>query len=539
MDLISMMVVSFSILWSVYFLAGGHEGVGLVLLSISLFFLLAYVVVLRKRNRVLSGHLLVGLLLMGVTISNFFTGGLAGSNDVAFVVIPVLSLFLLGIQGLVWVAVCIADISVFLVLARNGYVFPQLVPVHDVWLDSALTLLSSIFLIALIAFFYEKARIKAEKNILEAKERAEVANEAKSRFLANMSHELRTPLNAVIGLTEVTLKGELTEANRKNLGAVRDSARQLLSLVDDVLDFSSVESGKMSMTQAPFSPAQLFAELNESFEQRAEDLSIDLIATTQGDIPQNLVGDVFRIRQVITNLLDNAFKFTEHGSVHLKMMWQEEVLSFEVEDTGRGIAPSLQQQVFRPFSKPELLLSEQVSGSGLGLALCKELVTLMGGEIHLSSVPDEGSLFRVDIPAEQVSSPLPGHKYRLLVAEDDRIGQELLRAVLSNDDYSINVVSNGQEAVNEFKSGDYDLVLMDIQMPVMDGLEATRIIRDMNTGSRRVPVLALTAHALDEEKRKCFEAGMDDFIAKPFEPDVLLNLIGNWIQKICAEKNFI
>ncbi len=531
MDVVSVVTILFSILWTFTFFLGGKPAIGLVLVSLAVSYAIIYFYFLRKRSLLFSGQLLLGLLLVGVTISNFFTGGLGGSNDVAFVVIPFLSLFLLGTWGLVWVCVCVLDISVFFALANTGYEFPQVIPSVDLWLDSSLTMFSSIVLISTIAYFYERARIKSEKEILEAKEIAEVASKAKSRFLANMSHELRTPLNAVIGLTEMTLGDELEYKQRKNLEAVKASAKQLLLLVEDVLDISCIESGSMSIRQEPFSPTELFADLINPFVQRAEDFPFDFQVALDHGLPEDIMGDSLRIRQVVTNLVDNAFKFTENGSVKLAVFWQDGLLRIEVADTGIGISPSIQQQIFRPFSKPELLLSRQTNGSGLGLALCKELVTLMNGQIHLSSTPGEGSVFAVTIPAPKVSRPKSGRKYRVLAAEDDRIGQELLKTLLGNSDYEVCVVSNGQEAVDELECSEYDLVLMDIQMPGMDGMEATRIIRRRSSGNERIPILALTAHALDEEKRKCFEAGMDDFIAKPIEPDTLLTIIGNWISK--------
>ncbi len=532
LNLTGVILVAFGLLWSGSFLVHGAWNVGLTLLAMTGLYVAALLTLRWRRWPTVVSHLLVALLTSGVVISNSVTGGLVHANEVAFFVVPVLAIFLLGAQGLVWAGVAAVGMGVFAWLHVAGHDFVNLIPEQDRQADAALTWVTAMLVVGGVAYLYDRARRRMAGRILEAKERAEEASRAKTQFLANMSHEFRTPLNAVIGLTDVTLKGDLTDEQRRHLEMVKSSALNLVTLVEDVLDVSRLEAGRLSLRTEPFAPQSLVEEVVAQLKFRAEKKGLDLSAEVDPPSPWLVQGDPSRVRQVLANLVDNALKFTERGRVTVRLAKAAEGgIRIEVEDTGIGIPPELQERIFESFLQVDATIARQHHGSGLGLAICAELVEMMAGRITVSSQPGEGSRFELWLPLEEISSPPQPHQtYRVLAAEDDRLGRELLVTILEGAGYRVEVVGNGSEAVDAIGHQAYDLVLMDIQMPVMDGLEAVRRIRSVEEAlDLHTPILALTAHALEEERQRCFDAGMDDFIAKPIEPETLLNTLARWL----------
>ena len=364
------------------------------------------------------------------------------------------------------------------------------------------------------------------------KKAAESANRAKSEFLANMSHEIRTPMNGIIGFTELTLETALTETQRGNLANVRASAQALLQLINDILDFSKIEAGRMELEMVTFSLAECVGFAAKTIEPQARRKGVRVSCWIGEDVPQNLFGDPNRLRQVLLNLASNAFKFTDHGEIRVAVAVESRkdsdvTLCFSVSDTGIGIPAEKQASIFEPFRQADGSISRRYGGTGLGLAISRKLVSLFGGEIWVESHPGEGSAFhftaRFEIgPAPVDAGPVPEIAARsasfplsILVAEDHAVNRELIARVLTARGHTVTAATNGVEAVRQFGQGTYDLVLMDVQMPEMDGFEATAAIRRTGGRGRTVRIVALTANAMSGDCTRCLEAGMDGYLSKP------------------------
>ncbi len=385
-----------------------------------------------------------------------------------------------------------------------------------------------------------------EEELREAKEAAENSVIAKEHFLSNMSHEIRTPMNAVLGFTDLLTDTPLNPEQKDFVEAIQTSGKNLMSIINDILDYSKMEAGMMTIEQVPLSIRSVFSSLSVLFSQKKSDKNIALTFNTDSAIPENLAGDPTRLTQIIINLVSNALKFTEKGSVHVEASLIEKMdgiaqIKFSVTDTGIGISQDKVDVVFERFNQATNDTTRKYGGTGLGLSIVKRLVELQGGSIRVESTLGKGSLFEFILPLVEQSIetvkdlqavnilPITSDKMSLhiLLVEDNIINQKLAEKHLSNFGYTTDIAENGRIALEKLEHTKYDLILMDMQMPEMDGYEAAHAIRKKLNLS--LPIIAMTAHAMSGEKEKCLAIGMNDYISKPFKPAELHQKINNLI----------
>ncbi|MEN6457429.1 MAG: PocR ligand-binding domain-containing protein [Thermoguttaceae bacterium] len=381
---------------------------------------------------------------------------------------------------------------------------------------------------------------QAEAALQAAKAAAEAATEAKTRFLANMSHELRTPMNAILGMIDLAIPKTTNPTVYDCLETAKGSADLLLTLLDELLDSAKIESGRLDIEAAPFSLRQMLDQTTRVLFMRASEKGLSFSCEIPGKTPDALLGDRMRLQQVVFNLAGNAIKFTDQGKVEVRVRAVEEdpdVLEFAVRDTGIGIPPDAIQRLFQPFAQADASMARRFGGTGLGLSISKSLVEMMGGRMWVESEPELGSTFyfTVRMPKAEsllveskVGSELPATaplQLRILLVEDNAANQKLATYVLQERGHIVHIASDGQEAVDLTERESYDVILMDVQMPGMDGFEATSIIRSRETGERRVPIIAMTAYAMKSDRDRCLAAGMDAYLAKPISSRELIALV--------------
>ncbi len=556
----------------------------------------------RTHNPVVSGHVAATLLFLLLVMSNVVSGGFYDANFSWLYILPLGAALLVNLRaGWIWTAIVVLTTLVFWLLPGLGVEVPNLIPPDEHAVQSLLNRISAILAIAILTTGFVVVERRTERSLqaansalakeVEERKRAEsearAADRAKSAFLATVSHELRTPMNGVIGMTGILLDTDLDEDQRSYANTVRVSAESLLTLINEVLDFEKIESGTLALEPIDFDLDDALAEMIELLSPIAGEKGLALIWRRAPEVPKRVRSDLGRLRQILINLIGNALKYTEKGSVHVLIEAAEEhqatqpgqLVAFRVVDTGIGIPSELVQQLFRPFTQADDSPTRRFGGTGLGLAIASQLCELMGGAIDVTSKQGMGSTFRftvrltaprgepaadaaqsvpemprpsilaIDVPAvaraplpeknarsaaEQNAYQPPTPSGRVLIVEDNAINQRVLAAMLEKLGYLSDVAANGREAVGMLETIAYQAVLMDCWMPVLDGYQATREIRLRETGPERIPIIALTGSALPDERDRAKQAGMDDFVTKPITLETMRKVLAHWRVKPTA-----
>jgi CheY-like chemotaxis protein len=408
-----------------------------------------------------------------------------------------------------------------------------------------------------IATAAQLAQAEAQRSLLQARNEAEAANRAKSDFLANMSHEIRTPMNGVLGMAQVMAAGDLGKIQRERLDVIRQSGETLLAILNDLLDLSKIESGKLALEEVEFDIADLARSVQATFSALAQQKGLAFDLAVEPSAEGGWRGDPTRVSQILYNLASNALKFTDAGGIAVTVRRSDDVLEIIVRDTGVGMSAETLGGLFEKFVQADASTTRRYGGTGLGLSICRELARLMGGDISAESELGRGSVFTVrlrptwlgalaggpgETPRDGEDAPSRQRSHlHLLVAEDHPTNRLVLKALLSHAGMDPTFVENGQACIEAWEAGAWDAILMDVRMPVMDGPAAARAIRvrEAATGRARTPIIALTANAMAHEIAACLEAGMDGHVSKPIETARLLEAIAAALDPETARKGAV
>ncbi|MFQ3573276.1 MAG: response regulator [Thermodesulfovibrionales bacterium] len=394
---------------------------------------------------------------------------------------------------------------------------------------------------------------KAQKDLIDAKELADTANRHKSEFLATMSHEIRTPMNVIIGISQILLDSDISDENKQHVSILKSSAESLLSILNDILDISKIESGVAEVEDISFNIKSLIEDLKNFFGIAANQKGLDIKTYISDDVSDFIISDYMKVKQILWNLLSNAIKFTEKGHIEVRLerapypsLSSEVVhLRFSISDTGIGIPAKKKSHIFESFTQIDSSTTRKYGGTGLGLAICKGLVNILGGSIDVDSEVGKGSTFYFTIPVkipytepqkipvcQEVEDVRDKKKKKLdiLVVDDNELNQMIATRILTKVGHSVTTASDGTEAIDLLQKRTFDIVFMDINMPNMDGYETTKKIRSLgiNAGEGPIPIIAMTAYATDGDKDRCLESGMDDYISKPIDSKALYRLLENY-----------
>ena len=498
----------------------------------------------------ITSNILVGMVYVTLTAVTLITGGVGLAAPFALAIVPMLAILLGTLRAsLVWTALSLAVPLVLGLMHAQGHTFPVQPDPAAMQRRFLVSMAGIVVLLCVLSLLFDwlsraalrdLSRVHSELNV--ARVEAQAANRTKTRFLANMSHEIRTPMNGVLNMLDLLRDGELSTGQRRSVDIAHRSAQALLHLLNDIVDLAKVEAGALNLEHRPFSLERTVREVIEFFSLSAGGKGIELHIEKSDDPPDGVVGDGFRLRQVLINLVGNAVKFTPRGRVTVRLDNDRgpdgrlgDVL-LTVRDTGIGIEPAHLDHIFDPFTQADASSTRKHGGTGLGLAISRQLVEQMKGTLTAESTFGEGSTFTVRLPLERVDEvPEPEHEdevrktfpgARVLIVEDNAINRMVAQKLLARLDIATDVAIDGKIGVDKAATDDFDLVLMDCQMPEMDGYDATRTLRAH--GYNR-PIVALTANAMEGDREKCLASGMDDFLAKPLRRPALLAALHRWL----------
>ncbi|MCA9537724.1 MAG: response regulator [Myxococcales bacterium] len=483
-------------------------------------------------------------VLTGVTLG---TGGVGLPAPFGLAIVPMLAILLGGLRAsLFWTIMAIGVLVLLTVLHARDFNFPIVIDQQSLQKRFLVGMAGIVVLLCALALLFDwlsRAALRdlslVHADLDDAREQAQEANRTKTRFLANMSHEIRTPMNGVLNMLDLLRDGPLSEGQRRSVDVAYRSAQALLHLLNDIVDLAKVEAGALALEARPFSLHRSVREVIEFFALSASGKGLRLSFEPGEDAPDGLIGDAFRLRQVLINLVGNAIKFTTKGGIRVRVSSNargETVL--KVVDSGIGIASDQVERIFDPFTQADASSTRRHGGTGLGLAISRQLVEQMGGTLRAESALGTGSTFIVTLPlprVDEVPEPettlvtrtvFPGA--RVLVVEDNPVNRMVAEKLLARLQVNIESAVDGRQGIDAALAGHFDLVLMDCQMPEVDGYEATRHLREV--GYTR-PIVALTANAMEGDRERCLDAGMDDFLAKPLRKDALLAALDRWLPK--------